>query len=46
MKAEKEIEKTTPEYAPVSWVCEFLGGCSRSTVDRLRKNPVAEFPRP
>ena len=36
----------TREYAPVQWVCEFLGGCSRSTVDRLRHNKAAEFPRP
>ena len=28
----------TREYAPVQWVCEFLGGCSRSTIDRLRHN--------
>lgn len=34
------------EYAPVQWVCEFLGGCSRSTLDRLRHNKAAEFPRP
>lgn len=34
------------EYAPVQWVCEFLGGCSRSTVDRLRRNAAAKFPRP
>lgn len=36
----------TREYAPVRWVREFLGGCSRSTVDRLRNNKAAEFPRP
>ena len=38
--------QSTREYAPVQWVCEFLGGCSRSTVDRLRHNKAAEFPRP
>ena len=38
--------KNAREYAPVQWVCEFLGGCSRSTVDRLRRNEAAKFPRP
>lgn len=36
----------TREYAPIEWVCEYLNGCSRSTVDRLRRNAAAKFPRP
>ena len=36
----------TREYAPVQWLCEFFGGCSRSTVNRLRRNMDAGFPRP
>lgn len=46
MKAESEVKQTNREYAPCSWVCEFLGGCSRSTIARLRKNKAAGFPRP
>lgn len=38
--------QSTREYAPVQWLCEFFGGCSRSTVDRLRRNKDAGFPRP
>lgn len=34
------------EYAPRSWVREFLGGISLSTLQRLERNPEKGFPRP
>lgn len=35
------------EYAPGNWIrVVFLGDCSDSTFDRLRRNKDAGFPRP
>ena len=40
------IPNKSREYAPTQWVREYLGGISCSTLDRLRNNKKAGFPRP
>ena len=35
------------EYAPMAAIRKMLlGGCSQSTLERLRRNPEAGFPKP